>query len=224
MRKRKNSQQPDVKAVRVMVMGQDGVGKTALVVRYLTRRFIGEYDTTLESTHRHPLTLGNDFIYIDLMDTAGENSDAKLERCLSCGDMFLILYSIVDRTSFDEASRIARYLKWRKFPETGVLILIGTKRDLGHLREIDETEGSELAEELECPFYELSASEYEGYTDVCDMVYTCLKKYLKSDRKTAPTNAPATPTSTPTSSLSKMKEGLMRKTGAMRRKSVTALV
>ncbi|EDO42750.1 predicted protein [Nematostella vectensis] len=223
MRKRKNSQQPDVKAVRVMVMGQDGVGKTALVVRYLTRRFIGEYDTTLGDSGQYPV------IYpivksMSYHHYSCQNSDAKLERCLSCGDMFLILYSIVDSTSFDEASRIARYLKWRKFPETGVVILIGTKRDLGHLREIDETEGSELAEELECPFYELSASEYEGYTDVCDMVYTCLKKYLKSDRKTAPTNAPATPTSTPTSSLSKMKEGLMRKTGAMRRKSVTALV
>jgi len=28
MRRRKNSQQPNLKSVRVMVMGQDGVGKT----------------------------------------------------------------------------------------------------------------------------------------------------------------------------------------------------
>ncbi|XP_031575340.1 ras-related and estrogen-regulated growth inhibitor-like [Actinia tenebrosa] len=219
MRRRKNSQQPNLKCVRVMVMGKDGVGKTALIVRYLTRRYIHEYDKTLESTYRHHLQIENEFIYLDLMDTAGENNQSKLERCLSNGDMFLLLYSIVDHASFDEVARIARYIKDHKYQEARLLILIGNKRDLGHIRKVDETEGSALAQELDCPFYEISVSECDGYKEVSDMVYMCLKKYLQNDKQ----DMTKARVASSTSSLIKMKDGWMRKAGAMRRKSVTTL-
>lgn len=134
--------------------------------------------------------------------------------------MFLLLYSIVDHSSFDEVARIARYIKDHKYQEARLLILIGNKRDLEHIRQVDETEGSNLAQELDCPFYEISVSECDGYKEVSDMVYMCLKKYLQNDKQDTKARA-VSPLST--SSLIKMKDGWMRKAGAMRRKSVTTL-
>lgn len=134
--------------------------------------------------------------------------------------MFLLLYSIVDHASFDEVARIARYIKEHKYQETRLLILIGNKRDLEHIRKVDETEGSALAQELDCPFYEISVSECDGYKKVSDMVYMCLKKYLEHDKPEAKARAASTLS---TSSLIKMKDGWMRKAGAMRRKSVSTL-
>lgn len=216
MRKRKTSHQPNFKAARVVVLGQDGVGKSALIVRFLTRRFITEYDQTLESTWRHHMEVDNDFIYVDLMDTAGENSEVKLNNCLTRGDIFLVLYSITDRSSFHEAARIGRHIRRRKTNGNSVMvILIGTKRDLEHFREVDETEGSDLSQELECPFYEISVASSDGYKEVSEMLSGSVRQYLRHEKigSNDKRNQP--------SSLSKMKEGLIKKTGSFRRKSVT---
>ena len=135
-----------------------------------------------------------------------------MERCAVHGDMFLILYSITDRSSFEEADRIASFLKERKNVDTALLILVGTKRDLGHLREVDESEGSTLAHQIECPFYEISISECDGYKEVTEMLHSCLKAFLRRDKSIVEKQR---------SSLMKMKEGLIRKTGSLRKKSVT---
>lgn len=43
-----NNIEEENKVIRAAVLGKDGVGKTAFTVRLLTRRYIGEYDGTLE--------------------------------------------------------------------------------------------------------------------------------------------------------------------------------
>lgn len=162
------------------------------------------------------MEVDSDFIYVDLMDTAGENSEVKLDNCLARGDIFLVLYSITDRSSFHEAARIGRHIRRRKTNgNSAMVILTGTKRDLEHLREVDETEGSDLSQELKCPFYEISVASSDGYKEVSEMLYGSVRQYLRhgkissNDKRNQP------------SSLSKMKEGLIKKTGSFRRKSVT---
>ena len=141
-----------------------------------------------------------------------QNTEAKLERCVFHGDMFLILYSITDRSSFEEADRIASFVKDRKQADTALVILVGTKRDLEHFREVDESEGSELAHQIDCPFYEISISECDGYKEVTEMLHGCIKAFLQRDKSIVEKQR---------SSLMKMKEGLIRKTGSLRRKSVS---
>ena len=128
------------------------------------------------------------------------------------GDVFLILYSITDRSSFEEADRIASFIKDGKNVDSIFLILVGTKKDLEHFREVDESEGSDLAQQLECPFYEISISGCDGYKEVTDMLYACLKAFIRKDKLIAEKQR---------SSLMKMKEGIIRKTGSLRRKSVS---
>ncbi|XP_068746807.1 ras-related and estrogen-regulated growth inhibitor-like [Montipora capricornis] len=218
MRRRKTSQQPNLKAVRTVVLGKDGVGKSALIVRFLTRRFITEYDQTLESTWRHHMEVDSEYIYVDLMDTAGENSQTKLDGCLPGGDIFLVLYSITDRASFEEATRIGRHIRERvKTNSTSpMLILIGTKRDLGHLRKVDETEGSDLSGELNCPFYEISVSCCDGYKEVSDMLRGSIRQFLENGK-----NGSQTDKRNQSSSLLKMKEGFIKRRGSFRKKSAS---
>ncbi|XP_077530865.1 uncharacterized protein LOC144142904 isoform X3 [Haemaphysalis longicornis] len=58
--------------INLVVIGKDGTGKTALIVRLLTRRFIHEYDPSLVSVY--PFTIDDDgeSLSINLMDTAGK--------------------------------------------------------------------------------------------------------------------------------------------------------
>ena len=41
--------------VRVVVVGRKGVGKSALAVRFLTKRYIGEYQNTASKTCKYKL-------------------------------------------------------------------------------------------------------------------------------------------------------------------------
>lgn len=140
-----------------------------------------------------------------------------MDGCLFRGDIFLVLYSITDRASFEEAARIGRHIRDRKTSGNSViLLLIGTKRDLEHFREVDETEGSDLSQELECPFYEVSVSSSDGYKEVSDMLYGSVRQFLRNEK-----NCPQNDKKNQPSSLSKMKEGLIKRTGSFRRKSVS---
>lgn len=176
MRRRKTSNFSSVKLVKAVILGQDGVGKSALTVRFLTRRYIWEYDRTMEATYRYHTEVDNDSIALDLSDTAGENTEEKLRAVAHMGDLFLVLYSITDRSSFNEAKRIGRYLKDCKNAESLCMALVGTKSDLEHLRTVDVEEGTDLSGELESTFYEISISE--GVKEVHDMMHDALKHYL----------------------------------------------
>ncbi|KAK3739836.1 hypothetical protein QZH41_009082 [Actinostola sp. cb2023] len=215
-----------LRSIRVVILGKDGVGKSALTVRIITKRFIGEYDRTLgkyatgiphhatgipqllwilemqcfisENTYRHHLEIDNEIITLDIMDTAGINSKAKLDQCVSMGDIFVVLYSITDKATFLEASWIAKCLKKRKPLDSSTLVITGTKQDLEHFRQVQVTDGSKLTHELSCGFYEISISE--GYCDTLDMFYDIVRQYVESHKGTdaRETLAPISPQS-PTS-------------------------
>lgn len=161
--------------VRAVVAGMDGVGKSALTVRFLTRRFIGEYDGSLEMTYRHHMTLDGHYVALDIMDTAGKNTERKLEKFTSFGELFFILYSITDRFSFMEARRLGRHIRKVKNNDC-TLILVGTKTDLERHRRISGNEGVRLAQELNSVFCEISISE--GFVETNSLLLDSLTLFL----------------------------------------------
>ncbi|KAK9688398.1 Ras family [Popillia japonica] len=42
-----------------------------MVVRFITRRYIGEYDPTLEKVYAFHTVIDNEMVYFDILDTAG---------------------------------------------------------------------------------------------------------------------------------------------------------
>lgn len=94
------------------------------------------------------------------------------------GDLFVLLYSITDRSSFNEAKRIGRYLKDYKNSDSLCLALVGTKSDLEHLRTVNFEEGSRLSGEFKSTFHEISIRE--EVKEVRDMMYDAIKHYLQN--------------------------------------------
>ncbi|XP_031570192.1 ras-related and estrogen-regulated growth inhibitor-like [Actinia tenebrosa] len=211
MRRRRvgTSHQQQLREIRAVVLGQDGVGKSALTVRFLTRRFIGEYDSCLEATHRHYLTVDGQFISLDITDTAGNNSKEKIESALLNANLIFLLYSTTSRESFQEASWISKSIQESKNlqPNTAIII-VATKSDLKHSRKVHEYEGLFLAQELESNFFQISISE--GYKETQEVliegIRMCMNKELERGRS---------------STLSRVKEGLKGTAKSLRKKSST---
>lgn len=145
---------------RFVVLGKPGVGKSALVVRFLTKRFIWEYDSSQERTYRHQTVIDEEHVLLEILDTAGPAKDDSIQRegMIRWADGFVIVYAVNDRESFDEARDTKQYLDQVK--RTNVhCVLIGNKTDLLHERKVTTSEGRQLALELSCAFVETSASD-----------------------------------------------------------------
>lgn len=50
----------------------------ALVVRFITRRYIGDYDPTLEKVYTFHTVIDNEMVYFDILDTAGQPNVSKI--------------------------------------------------------------------------------------------------------------------------------------------------
>lgn len=120
---------------------------TALTVRYLTRRFIGEYRSNTDLLYKQTVTLDSGVLDVEIVDISAENGDDFPVEQIQWADACLIVYSITDRTSYEYAQRSLAEL--RQLQNSPSAYLIGNKADLDHLREVSEGYASYLAA---CPF------------------------------------------------------------------------
>lgn len=134
-----------------------------------------------------------------------QNSTEKMQNCISFAELFFVLYSTTDRTSFEEASLVARYILQDKSLTSGATVMIvATKCDLEHLREVEEKEGRLLAKDLNCEFYQVSNSE--GYSETQELLYESLQRCLNKNKL---------------SPLTRVKEGLVETAKSFRKRSST---
>ncbi|XP_021504323.1 ras-related and estrogen-regulated growth inhibitor-like protein [Meriones unguiculatus] len=152
--------------VKLAVLGGKSSGKSALTVRFLTKRFIGEYASNFESIYNKHLCLDGKTLNLEIYDQCSQPEKARcsLPGELHWADGFVIVYDISDRPSFAFAK--ALIYRIREPPTTHckrvvepAVVLVGNKQDLCHVREVGWDEGQKLATDFRCQFCELSAAE-----------------------------------------------------------------
>lgn len=110
---------------------------TALTVRYLTRRFIGEYRSNTDLLYKQTVTLDSGVLDVEIVDISAENENDFPVEQIQWADACLIVYSITDRASYEYAQRSLGEL--RQLQNSPSAYLIGNKADLDHLREVSAT-------------------------------------------------------------------------------------
>jgi len=144
--------------MRVVMLGNGGVGKSALTFRFVKNKFQPAYNPTIEDSYRKNITLDNQTVVLDILDTAGQEEYTELrEVYMRGGEGFIIVYSITDKKSFKEVSEFRdRTLKVKDVPKVP-MIIVGNKSDLDGQRVVTKEEGEELAKRLGVGFFETSA-------------------------------------------------------------------
>ncbi|KAM4601641.1 ras-related and estrogen-regulated growth inhibitor [Polymixia lowei] len=145
--------------VKLLVLGTQNTGKTALCVRFLTRRFIGEYDHKKEMTYRCHRMVDQEPVDLEILDTTSKSSLSSLESYIRWADGFLLLYSITQRLSFLDVAQVKRFIDHTKQSLVVPTVLVANKADMEIGREVTTEEGQKLAKELRCGFKELSVAE-----------------------------------------------------------------
>ncbi|XP_022525878.2 RERG/RAS-like b [Astyanax mexicanus] len=173
--------------IKLALLGSEGAGKSAVLVRFLTRRFIGEYASNSNSLYRKRLSIDGRQLNLEVFDPCSQSGESRciLEEPVDWADGFVVVYTIGDRLSFLNAKNILHQIKENRREtckgDTDVPIcLVGNKQDLCHSRQVTEDEGRTLALEHKCLFQEVSAAE--SYLDIANL-FTKLIRHVMEQNK-----------------------------------------
>ncbi|XP_037715956.1 uncharacterized protein LOC119550989 isoform X2 [Drosophila subpulchrella] len=155
-----NLDPPPPARYRVVMLGDAGVGKTALVNQFMTSEYMHTYDASLDDEFGEKTVSvllddeESDMVFIDhpSVEMSVENSLSTYEPH-GC----VVVFSVVDRSSFRVAEEIINYLWQENYTKDKAVILVGNKADLARARLITSQEGKALAASRDAKFIETSS-------------------------------------------------------------------
>eukprot|EP00388_Colpodella_angusta_P007847 GDKJ01021876.1.p1 GENE.GDKJ01021876.1~~GDKJ01021876.1.p1 ORF type:complete len:203 (+),score=27.31 GDKJ01021876.1:29-637(+) len=148
---------------KFVIIGDTGVGKSCLLVRFADDAFQQSYLPTIGVDFRYrTLRVGDKSVKLQIWDTAGQERFKTITNAYYRGaDGIVIVYDTTDRESFDNLeswyNEVNQYVK-----PTTKKILVGNKCDLDFDRKIPKEEAAAKAEELGMKFLEVSAKDATG--------------------------------------------------------------
>lgn len=153
-----NTGRPVASTYRVVVVGGGGVGKSALTIQFIQSYFVTDYDPTIEDSYQKQCVIDGTVAKLDILDTAGqEEFSAMREQYMRSGEGFLLVFSLSDRRSFEDAARFHKEILRVKDRDEFPVMLVGNKADLDSQRVVSNEEVHVLAGQLKAPYIECSA-------------------------------------------------------------------
>ncbi|XP_028330668.1 ras-like protein family member 11A-like isoform X1 [Gouania willdenowi] len=174
------------KTVKIVVLGASSVGKTALIVRFLTKRFIGDYEANTGALYSRKVTMEGEEVSLQIQDTPcvslqddGLYCQEQINRSIYWADGYVLVFSITERSSYRTVQPLYQHIR-RIHPSANIpVILVGNKSDLLRAREVTTDEGDTLAASLGGVYFETSAREnhdgvHAAFLHVCQEVVRAL--------------------------------------------------
>ncbi|EFA79048.1 small GTPase [Heterostelium album PN500] len=167
------------KQYKLVMLGQGGVGKTSISIRFVSDRFVTDYDPTVEDAYKKDYQIDGKEITLEILDTAGQEEYASgvQDKSIRVGEGFICIYSITSKESFQRLKDLREKILWAKDSENIPMIIVGNKCDMEKDRQVPASEGKALADEFHCPFIETSAKTNTNVKDCMDLVLKEISKY-----------------------------------------------
>jgi len=142
----------------IAVMGGAAVGKSAITLRFVSKKFVTEYDPTIEDRYEKLLDYKEISVKLEILDTAGtEYFSAIRELYMKNGEGFILVYDITNKKTLEDVDKIRKDLIRIKNTDKIPLVLVGNKVDLEKNRKVETDEAKEVAKNYGCPHIECSA-------------------------------------------------------------------
>ncbi|KAM8788122.1 GTP-binding protein Di-Ras3 [Rhynchonycteris naso] len=163
----------------VVILGSAGVGKSALVKRFVRGNFREKYAPTVEDTYHQVPVNNRGSATLHITDTAGGHRYPGLQRlAIARGHAFVLVYSVTKKQTLEELKpfyELIREIKGRnlrKYP----IVLVGNKCDDSRRRELTAKDGAAYAMEWNCAFLETSAKADVNVQELFHMLLNHGKK------------------------------------------------
>ncbi|CAL8248159.1 unnamed protein product [Merluccius merluccius] len=156
--------------IKLLALGDSGVGKTTFLYRYTDGKFNRKFTTTVGIDFREKRvnymgtgpngTSEKNFkVHLQLWDTAGQERFRSLTTAFFRDAMgFLLMFDLTNQQSFLNVRNWMSQLQANAYCDNPDVVLVGTKVDLNDSRDVQVRQARELAERYGIPYFETSAA------------------------------------------------------------------
>ncbi|CAL8344544.1 unnamed protein product [Lota lota] len=156
--------------IKLLALGDSGVGKTSFLYRYTDKQFNSKFTTTVGIDFREKrvnymgtgadgMSQKNLKVHLQLWDTAGQERFRSLTTAFFRDAMgFLLMFDLNNQQSFLNVRNWMSQLQANAYCDNPDIILVGTKADLKDTRDVQVRQARDLAARYGIPYFETSAA------------------------------------------------------------------
>ena len=170
----------DKKAIKIVFVGESGVGKTNLIRISNDEPFQRERNCTVSSSFLEKNIIVNNKLYsYNLWDTAGQEIYRSLSKMfLKNSKIVLVVFALNDKKSYQEVDFWINSAKEALEEGKYLMALVGNKSDLEGEQEVTDEEVKKKADELKIDYKLTSAIEDAvGFRQFLEKI---IKKFIKN--------------------------------------------
>ena len=162
-----NQINPEIPKYKLIFLGDQGVGKSCILNRFMNNTFTEEYQATIGLDFQSKnVQIDNQDIHLLLYDTAGQEKFRSLIPMYTRdANIILLVYEVTSKDSFLHLNHWLNDLTTVKKDEV-IFVVVGNKTDLEDKREVSREEGEQFAKDNDYLFAEVSAKYGEGFQDL----------------------------------------------------------
>ncbi|KAI5950892.1 SEC4 [Candida jiufengensis] len=144
--------------MKLLLVGDSGVGKSCLLLRFVEDKFNPSFITTIGIDFKiRTIESKGKKIKLQVWDTAGQERFRTITTAYYRGAMGIVLiYDVTDSRSFENVENWFQTVT-QHANEDAQIFLVGNKSDDEVGRQVSKEQGEELASKLGIPFLEASA-------------------------------------------------------------------
>ena len=169
---------------KVLLVGESGVGKTAISLRYVNNVY------ELHTVASTGIDFRNKIIEVEgrrakiqIWDTAGqERFHSITTNFFRSAQGIVVFYDVTNQASFEKISFWMDCIKLNA-PKSVKVMLCGNKCDMGDRRKVNTRSGQSIAKEYGVPFYETSAGTGLNVDEVFDAIVKQIFMNIESPKK-----------------------------------------
>lgn len=165
--------------IKLMLIGDSGVGKTSMMVRFADRTFDTNNTPTIGIDYkiRH-YELDGRRVKLQIMDTAGQERFRSIAQAhYRNADGVIVVYDTTSQESFDHVKEWVGHVKKNIEDGQVAFSLVGNKSDLKDKRKVAQAKGKALGEEIGMPFFENTCTQEKTVEAVFyDLAKRCVER------------------------------------------------
>ncbi len=168
-----------VNTLKLLVIGDSGVGKSSIVTSYVDGFFSDIHISTIGIDFRiKKINVNDKSIMLQIWDVAGQEKFRSIAPIYfrHC-DGIIILFDVTNQKSFDNIKKWITEIDKYNYTDT-VKILVGNKCDLKQKRVVNIDDVRKFIDEMDMTYIETSAKKGKGINNVFETLVTKLIKNL----------------------------------------------